>query len=451
MTRRTKALIIAGGLVAAVLAAPWLVPVARFIPALEAEASARVGEPVKIASLRLWLVPLPHVVATGISAGTAPLGRIARVTVHPSLLHLFSETKVLREIRLERAVVQQSLLERLGTLPPSRPGRSAVRIDRVVIDDGELRLRGATIRDLDAEIRLNADGRPREIRATSERGRLKVVARPDPAGALALEIAARAWTPPAGPAILFDRIDATALLTRYGIESRDFRAALYGGAVSGPLSLSWRPGWAISGEMSVKGVAVQPLAALFFREHTVSGRLSGDPRFAGRAKRAGALLPSLELASDFTVQDGVLHNIDLVAAARNPLAKQDARVENTPQTRFDELSGHLTVRRGGYHFSALQVASGLLRATGDISIAQDQSLDGRVNAELRGTASLLAVPLQVSGTVQDPQVRPTKSAVAGAVAGSVLLPGIGTALGLKAGQLTEKLFGGKKRSEQGGK
>jgi uncharacterized protein involved in outer membrane biogenesis len=357
----------------------------------------------------------------------------------------------LREIRLERAVVQQSLLERLGTLPPSRPGRSAVRIDRVVIDDGELRLRGATIRDLDAEIRLNADGRPREIRATSERGRLKVVARPDPAGALALEIAARAWTPPAGPAILFDRIDATALLTRYGIESRDFRAALYGGAVSGPLSLSWRPGWAISGEMSVKGVAVQPLAALFFREHTVSGRLSGDPRFAGRAKRAGALLPSLELASDFTVQDGVLHNIDLVAAARNPLAKQDARVENTPQTRFDELSGHLTVRRGGYHFSALQVASGLLRATGDISIAQDQSLDGRVNAELRGTASLLAVPLQVSGTVQDPQVRPTKSAVAGAVAGSVLLPGIGTALGLKAGQLTEKLFGGKKRSEQGGK
>jgi hypothetical protein len=48
-------------------------------------------------------------------------------------------------------------------------------------------------------------------------------------------------------------------------------------------------------------------------------------------------------------------------------------------------------------------------------------------------------------------VRPTKSAVAGAVAGSVLLPGIGTALGLKAGQLTEKLFGGKKRSEQGGK
>jgi uncharacterized protein involved in outer membrane biogenesis len=451
MIRRTKALIIAAGLAAAALAVPWLVPVARFIPVIEAKASERLGEPVKIASLRLSLVPLPHFVATGVSAGTTPLGEIARVTVRPSLLHLFSETKVLREIRLERVVLQQALLQRLGALSLSRAGPSAVRVDRVVIEDCKLQLRGATIRDLDAEILLNDDGRPREIRITSEGGRLKVVARPEPGGALALAIAARAWTLPAGPAILFDRVDATALLTRNGIESRDFRATLYAGTVSGPLTVSWKPGWAISGEMSVKGVALQALAGLFFREHTVSGKLSGGPRFAVRAKHARDLLPSLELASDFTIRDGVLHKVDLVAAARNPLARQDASAGKGTETRFDELSGHLSVDRDGYHFSSLQVASGLLRATGGISIARDKTLDGRVNAELRGTASLLTVPLHVSGTAQDPVVRPTKSAVAGAVAGSVLLPGIGTAIGLKASQLTDKLFGGKKRAGAGTK
>jgi uncharacterized protein involved in outer membrane biogenesis len=442
---------IAAGFAASAAAVSWLLPVARFIPAIEAQASERLGEPVKIASLRLFLLPLPHVVATGVSAGTTPLGRIARVTVRPSLLHLFSETKVLREIRLERVVLQQPLLQRLGALPRSQPGPSAVRIERVVVVDGELQLRGATIRDLDAEILLNDDGRPREIRATSESGRLKVVARPQPAGTVALEIAARAWVPPAGPAILFDRIDASALLTRNGIESRDFRATLYDGTVGGPLSVSWKPVWAISGEMNVKGVSLQPLAALFFREHTVSGKLGGGPRFAARAKRARDLLSGLELASDFTIHDGVLHKVDLVAAARNPLAKQEASAGKATQTRFDELSGHLTVDRDGYHFSALQVASGLVRATGEISIARDKSLDGRVSAELRGTASLLTVPLHVSGTVQDPLVRPTKSALAGAVAGSVLLPGIGTAIGLKASQLTDKLFGGKKRAAVGQK
>ena len=447
MSRRTRALIVVAGVVAAILAVPWLVPVARLIPTIEAEASARLGQPVKIASLRLFLVPLPHLVATDVSAGTTPVGQIGRVTVYPSLRHMFSETKVLGEIRLEQLVVQQPLLERLGALAPSRSGPSTVRVDRIVLKGGELQLRGATIRNLDAEIRLSPDGRPRQIRASSERGRLKVLARPEPSGALVLEITARAWTPPAGPALLFDRIEATALLTRNGIDSRDFRATLYGGTVSGPVSVSWKPGWSISGEMSVRDIALQPLAALFFREHTVSGKLSGDPRFAVRAKYARALLPNLELASDFIVHDGVLHKVDLVAAARNPFAKQDATGGREAETRFDELSGHIAVEGGGYHFSGLQVASGLLRATGDLSIAADKSLDGRVAAEVRGTASLLTVPLQVSGSIPDPQVRPTKSAVAGAVAGSVLLPGIGTALGLKASQLTDKLFGGRKKGQ----
>jgi hypothetical protein len=49
--------------------------------------------------------------------------------------------------------------------------------------------------------------------------------------------------------------------------------------------------------------------------------------------------------------------------------------------------------------------------------------------------------MRVSGTLQNPRVRPSQTAVAAAVAGSVLLPGIGTAVGLKVGQLGDLLFG----------
>jgi hypothetical protein len=51
------------------------------------------------------------------------------------------------------------------------------------------------------------------------------------------------------------------------------------------------------------------------------------------------------------------------------------------------------------------------------------------------------MPLQVTGTLQEPNVFPTKTAMAGAVAGSVLMPVIGTAAGIKAGQLVERLLG----------
>ena len=64
---------------------------------------------------------------------------------------------------------------------------------------------------------------------------------------------------------------------------------------------------------------------------------------------------------------------------------------------------------------------------------------------MRGTASLVATPLAISGTVDDPVVRPSKAALAGAAVGTAILPGVGTAIGAKAGVFTKKLFGGSPR------
>ena len=57
------------------------------------------------------------------------------------------------------------------------------------------------------------------------------------------------------------------------------------------------------------------------------------------------------------------------------------------------------------------------------------------------------MPLDVSGTTADPSVFPTRGAMFGAVAGSVLMPGLGTAVGIKAGEFTEQLFGRKKKDK----
>jgi uncharacterized protein involved in outer membrane biogenesis len=452
MNRRTKALIAVAGVVALTAAAPWLVPLDRLIPQIEAAASARVGEPVRIASLRLSLLPLPHLVATGVTAGDPALGEVSRIVLHPSLAQLWSKTMVLREVRLERVMLQQALLVRLTQLRGTAAGPARARVQRLVIEDATLQLTGATIRDLDIEVALTADGRPEWIRARCEGGRLKVTARPDGSSALLLDIAAQDWTPPAGPPIRFERIAGKAQLTRHGIASRDLQASLYGGRAAGSASVSWSQGWAIQGELEIESVNLQPVVALFVRDHMVSGRIDANPRFALRARRARDLVASLELSSDFTVRDGLLHKVDLVAAAKSPFSARTRPADEAAQTRFDELAGHLVVDRDGYHFSDLAVASGLLRASGEVSVARDRTLDGRIEAEVRGTGALFAVPMRVSGTLGSPQVQPTKSAVAAVVAGSVLLPGIGTAIGLKASQLGERLFGGgRKREPSAGK
>jgi hypothetical protein len=108
------------------------------------------------------------------------------------------------------------------------------------------------------------------------------------------------------------------------------------------------------------------------------------------------------------------------------------------------LKGHLLLDHRVYEFSDLQIASGLFKAKGEVTVNRDKALSGRVRAELRGTASLVSMPLDVSGTTEDPSVFPTRGALAGALAGTMLMPGIGTAVGMKAGEFTERLFGRKK-------
>lgn len=157
-----------------------------------------------------------------------------------------------------------------------------------------------------------------------------------------------------------------------------------------------------------------------------------------RAPSAAALARVINIESDFKVEKGVLYKLDLAAAA-NPLAGKEAA--RGGQTRFDDFTGHLLVDAEGYHFGNLRISSGVLRAQGDLSITPEQRLDGRIEVAVEGTASPVGTPLAVAGTVQSPSIRLTKGMLAGAAAGTALLgPGIGTTIGVKAAQITEKLF-----------
>jgi hypothetical protein len=55
---------------------------------------------------------------------------------------------------------------------------------------------------------------------------------------------------------------------------------------------------------------------------------------------------------------------------------------------------------------------------------------------------MVGVPVTLSGTTSDPTVRPSKGYVIGAVVGSVILPGIGTAGGASVGSRLEGSAGG---------
>ena len=442
------ALVCVATALAGAAALPYLFPLSSFIPDIELAIAQRVHQPVSIKKLQAFILPLPHLRASAVTIGRNGLLDVDSITIYPNAISLFDDTKVIREIEVRGVRARFELLgaarSLLTTEIPQRKraggeGRAPIRVDRITLRDVSLRFPTFSLPAFSADIRLQ-NGKPAEIRASQQRDRLQLTARRQGEN-WNVDFHAHDWTLPVGIALQFDFLEGTASVTPSGIESHELSGALYGGTFSGPVSVGWKSGWSVAGQLHIEGVDLERVVTLIKREVAVSGKLSAAPSFSSQARDPVELLNALEVESDFAIERGVLYKVDLIAAAKNPLNRAAAK---GGKTEFDELKGHLLLDHRVYEFSDLQIASGLFKAKGEVTVNRDKALSGRVRAELRGTASLVSMPLDVSGTTEDPSVFPTRGALAGALAGTMLMPGIGTAVGMKAGEFTERLFGRKK-------
>src|SRR3972149_9616016 len=84
-------------LVAGLAIVPFFVSLDDYRPQLERMFAEKLKEPVKLKSLRLAGLPLPHVVIDGIEIGKADI-KVGRIAVTPDLWSLPTATKVIRSI-----------------------------------------------------------------------------------------------------------------------------------------------------------------------------------------------------------------------------------------------------------------------------------------------------------------------------------------------------------------
>lgn len=253
--------------------------------------------------------------------------------------------------------------------------------------------------------------------------------------ALRYELHAANLRLPLGPPLQFDKLDLRGALTAGQITFDTARAEGYAGELELPGHLSWHSGWQWSFTAHAKRLQLDPLLAVF-EQRTLDGRLTADCTGKLSAATPAALLTQPRLDCDFALTDGVLRSTDLEQAAR--LFKTSSKTAGT--TPFEHLGGRLALHAGQARFTGLTLRSTALEASGSVTVAADRRLSGDVKAGLKNTGGMVSVPLVVSGTVGEPLVRPTTSAMAGGAAGTVLLgPGLGTAVGVKVGEAFGKM------------
>ncbi|UUZ70221.1 hypothetical protein LP416_14455 [Polaromonas sp. P2-4] len=187
----------------------------------------------------------------------------------------------------------------------------------------------------------------------------------------------------------------------------------------------------LRGQLQTRGVEVSALTA---PSKTLTGRLEASTTLRARAATTSALVDALQTHTSLTVRNAMLNGVDLAKAV------QTVGLSRGGQTPLDSLTGQVSSQGRHVQLSKLVASSGALSATGDVALSPAKALSGTLVVAVAGDSKIgaalggaVGVPLIVGGTLDNPELTLSRSALLGAAMGTVLMPGVGTAAGARLG------------------
>jgi len=280
-------------------------------------------------------------------------------------------------------------------------------VDGAELQVRQLRMTGVKVSGMpldvpqfDATLSFGRNGAMQRMRMQD--GKLSVELTPNDKG-LALNVEAREWLLPLGPALEFSGLSASVQISGKQATVSSIDSRVGGGRVKGALKAAWESGITVEGEFNLENGRLQELLGAFTRDFSATGSVNANGSYALQGKDLKSLFDGSAAELSFSVSTGELNNVDLVRAIQSPTASGN----RGGKTRFDTLSGALSANGGRYTYKQLQLTSGPLNASGALNISADGVLAGRVNAELGSRGLVVARGnLGISGAVRDPVLRP---------------------------------------------
>jgi uncharacterized protein involved in outer membrane biogenesis len=397
---------------AAVVVQQW-VGSADFRTRVAQQLSTALGSRVELGQVSVAVWPLPAVALEQVQVKSQPPLTLERIEARPSWVALLQGRREIATLLVRNAVVPQQALAAItvgfdkaqrGAKPGTDTSASSAALlpRRIVLDQVTWIYAMGGSSTVDAQARLDSDGLPTAVNLQVAKGRFQ------------------------GARASLTRDEGNWLLN----------AQIGGGSIKGPIRIQ-PAGKGVSMVQAQLVTHDVELSALAERSRLVTGRLEAQTTARGEVG-AGAIVDTIQSQTKFTVRNAVLHGIDLAQAVKS------VGINRGGETRIDTFAGLLVTHGRSVQLHNLVASAGNLSATGNVAMAPNQSLSGRITVDLsaRAASGAVAVPLTVGGTLDSPSVMLTEGALLGAAIGTAIAPGVGTGAGAKLGdRLGEGLRG----------
>jgi hypothetical protein len=384
------------------------------------DASEMLGVPVTLANIKLQFWPQPALQVRELTLQTQPAITLQQLALRPAWGQLMQGRLQLGAVTAEGLTLNQRALDKLVLLQKKK--LATQKNQELVAKNVDKDLNLPERIELDLVDWLDDKGRPT---------RLAGLLQFSSGGAL--------------EATTLNVLDGQFEAAQVQIERSGQRwsvlARLAGGSITGWVSVQRTLAapfpLVLTGELQTRQLEVGRLT----KPAVLSGVLEADTTLSGLAPAWGDMVEQLQSQSRFTVRRAVAHGLDLEKAVRT------VGLSRGGQTTLDVLTGQLQTHGTDLHFNQLIASSGVLSATGQVRVSPSAALSGQVQVMVGPAAfdNAVGVPLEMGGTLTDPQLSLTRSALLGAALGTVVMPGVGTgagaSLGDRLGTEINKLFG----------
>ena len=357
----------------------------------EKGAQAWLGQPVKIGSVTLTLVPLPQLRFEKVAIGKDPQMRAAAIKASPELATLLEDRVTLRSLELDNVTVPK---EFLAVLLQDKGGRKGFGIQRISAKGLKIDAPELGLPPLELEADLSPDG---ALRSASFSGAGPLSVRLEPGGGKAvIEISAGTLPLPIGVDLGLTDFTGKGTVSASELVLNTTEARAFGGRIFGSARLRWSSGWSLEGELSARQMDAAKIASPLLGAGTVQGK----GRLSMRGLLPERMVLNSQLEGNFTIQKGSISNVDMTR-----LLQGSGSGGGT--TFFSEMSGDFSADSNRLAVRNIRLAAGLLNGLGQIEMDSLKNLSGRMQIELRAQSVQARSTVGVSGTLMNPQFRRT--------------------------------------------
>lgn len=373
-----------------------IVPLSGISAQLESTLAERIQEPVSIGSMTFSLVPFPQFRLERIAIGKTQDVKIGTAIVPITSLSLLQEHKKIDEVQLVAVAAERDALLRMTNWVRPQSGEQRLQINRLTVSGLSVALPQVETTPFDAVVNLAADGSLQSATLNDAKWSINLLARDS---GLVAKFNARDWKSPFGAAVQFSYFSATATIARQQAVVSDVDARVYNGSLKGAMTIKWGAELSADGQFTLKGSDLGELLPAFTSVFSASGVLDANGRFASTGRTSEELFKAARITANFTLQKGVINNVDLVRGVQSP----SRTGQRGGKTQFSDLTGEVEAAPGRIVFRNLKLSSGALSANGAVEVTPGADISGRVAVTMgQQGAPVARGMLTVSGSVKEP-------------------------------------------------